>query len=148
MTRIEHYPPAGQAFLQGTPKTCLEQAEALGSAVGIVASALLTPYTLTHLREVQAIIVRLGKQYPAERINQACLRALAAADGHYRTIRAILTRDLDHLAEETVSASTITNGAFLRGPEALVANLPVGSAGPVAVPTEQASLAGLEVAGW
>jgi len=147
VTRIEHYPAAGQAFLQGTPKRCLEQAGALGQAVGIVASALLTPYSLTHLREVQALL-RLTEQYPAERINQACLRALAASDGHYRTIRAILTRDLDQLTEETASASMVTNGAFLRGPDALVANLPVGSAGPVVVPTEEASLAVLEVAGW
>lgn len=147
VTRIEHYPPAGQAFLHGTPKTCLEKAEALGQAVGIVASMLLTPYSLTRLREVQALL-RLTEQYPAQRINQACARALAAGDGHYRTIRTILTRDLDQLAEEAATSPTITAGAFLRGPDALVANLPVGSAGPAAVPTEQTSLAGLEVAGW
>jgi len=65
VTRVEHHPPAGQAFLRGTPKRCLEQAEALGRAVGIVASALLTPYSLTHLREVQALL-RLGERYAAE----------------------------------------------------------------------------------
>lgn len=94
VTRIEHYPPAGQAFLQGTPKACLERADALGRAVGIVASAPLTPYSLTHLREVQAL-VRLEEQYPAERIDRACAKALDAGDGRYRTIRRMLEHDLD-----------------------------------------------------
>jgi transposase len=147
VTRMEHYPAAGQAFLQGTPKTCLEKAEALGQAVGIVVSALLTPYSLTHLREVQAIL-RLGDQYPAVRVNQACERALAAGDGRYRTIRGILQRDLEQLAEEDTATSASTNGAFLRGPAALVAALPATLAIPAAAPVEQAHLAGLEVAGW
>jgi transposase len=147
VTRIEHYPPAGQAFLRGTPKTCLEQADALGQAVGIVTSALLTPYSLTHLREVQAIL-RLGDQYPAERIDQACAKALAAGDGRFRTIRGILQRDLEQLTAEETATSASTTGAFLRGPAALVATLPATLAIPAAAPMEQAQLAGLEVAGW
>jgi len=149
VTRVEHYPPAGQAFLQGTPKACLEQADALGKAVGMVASALLTPYSLTHLREVQAL-VRLDEQYPAERIDRACAKALAVGDGRYRTIRGILQHDLDQLAEdETPSPLAVTgNGAYLRGPDALVAALPVTLATPAVAPTEQACLAGREVAGW
>lgn len=152
VTRVEHYPAAGQAFLQGTPRTCLEQAEALGKAAGSVVSMLLTPYSLTRLREVQAIL-RLGEQYAPERINQACVRALAANDGHYRTIRGILAKDLDLLVEEdTAAASGATKGAFLRGPDAFTA-LPVILATPAAssavvLPTERAEFAGREAAGW
>lgn len=147
VTRVEHYPAAGQAFLQGTPKRCLEKADALGQAVGLVANRLLTPYSLSHLREVQALL-RLGEQYPVERINRACAKALAAGDGRYRTIRGILTRALDQLAEEETATSASTSGAFLRGPAALVAIPPVTLATPAAASVERAGLAGLGVAGW
>jgi transposase len=148
VTRVEHYPAAGQAFLQGTPKACLEQAEALGKAAGSVVSMLLTPYSLTHLREVQAL-VRLEEQYPAERIDRACAKALDAGDGRYRTIRRMLEHDLDQLDEEgTTATSASSSGAYLRGPAALVAALPATVAIPAAAPVEQAPLASLEVAGW
>jgi len=62
-TQLEHYPPAGQAFLRATPQACLEQARQLGPATGTLVQALLEPYTLTRLREVQAVL-RLREQYP------------------------------------------------------------------------------------
>ncbi len=41
VTRLDHYPEAGQAFLRGTPATCLRQAEALGPATTSLVRALL-----------------------------------------------------------------------------------------------------------
>jgi transposase len=119
-TQPEHYPPAGQAFLRATPQACLEQARRLGPATGALVEALLTPYTLTRLREVQAVL-RLREHYPEERIEHACQRALHAGDGHYRTVRGILERALDTLAAEPPPAPPDpqrTVAAFLRGPAA------------------------------
>jgi len=113
-TRLEHYPPAGQAYLRGTPAACLERAAALGPAVGALATALLTPYTLTRLREVQALL-RLAEREPADRLERACRLALEDGDGRYRTVRALLERDLDQ-APVAAPAPAVTVPAYLRGP--------------------------------
>jgi len=124
-TRLEHYPPAGQAFLRGTPATCLAQAQALGPAAGAVVGALLEPYTLTRLREVQALL-RLRDTYPKARIEAACARAQASGDGRYRTVRGLLAHDLDSVVPEAPPPAPVTR-AFLRGPAAF---------GAVAAPAE------------
>jgi hypothetical protein len=115
-TRQEHYPLAGRLFLSQNPAACLHRAQELGPATSAVVAALLTEPTLTRLREAQALL-RLTDRYPAARVEQACARALAAEDGRFRTVRAILANDLDRTAAEEVAAPTAT-GAFLRGPAA------------------------------
>jgi transposase len=119
-TQLEHYPPAGQAFLRASPQACLEQAQQLGPATGALVHALLQPYTLTRLRQVQAVL-RLREHYGEDRIERACQRALQAGDGRYRTVRGILERSLDTLEPEgsrEPRASPATAAAFLRGPAA------------------------------
>jgi transposase len=116
VTRLDHYPEAGRAFLQGTPAVCLRRAQELGPATAALAQALLAESTLTRLREVQALL-RLPERYPAERLERACRRATAAGDGRYRTVRGILERDLDGVAWEPEPAPQPA-GAFLRGPAA------------------------------
>jgi len=118
VTRLEHYPEAGQAFLRGSPAACLRLAQEVGEATGQLVAALLDQSTLTRQREAQALL-RLATQYPPVRLEQACQRALSAGDGRYRTVRGILERrsdggDNSDLAAPPVSAA----GAFLRGPEA------------------------------
>jgi transposase len=117
-TRIEHYAPAGQTFLRGTPAACLEQAQTIGAATGNLVRMLLEPYTLTRLREVQAVL-RLRDLYPDERIEQAAQRAQESGDGRYRTVQGILERGLDTLAVSPETASEAGRTlAFLRGPGA------------------------------
>jgi len=119
-TQLEHYPPAGQAFLRATPQARLEQARQLGPATGALVQALLEPYTLTRLREVQAVL-RLREHYPEDRLERACQRALEAGDGRYRTVRGILERALDTREPEALAeprALCATAAAFLRGPAA------------------------------
>jgi hypothetical protein len=119
-TQLEHYPPAGQAYLRATPQACLEQAQQLGAATGALVQALLEPYTLTRLRAVQAVL-RLREPYPEDRIERACQRAMQAGDGRYRTVRGILERALDTLEPEQLCeprASQAPAAAFLRGPAA------------------------------
>jgi transposase len=119
-TQLEHYPPAGQAYLRATPQACLEQAQQLGAATGALVQTLLEPYTLTRLREVQAVL-RLREHYAEDRIERACQRAMQAGDGRYRTVRGILERALDTLEPELLCeprASRAPAAAFLRGPAA------------------------------
>jgi hypothetical protein len=72
--------------------------------------------TLTRLREAQAVL-RLADRYLGARVERACGRALAAEDGRFRTVRAILERDLDQQELEPTPIAAVT-GAFLRGPGA------------------------------
>ncbi len=119
-TQLEHYPPVGQAYLRATPQVSLEQARQLGPATGTLVQALLDLYTLTRLREVQAVL-RLREHYPADRIERACQRAMQAGDGRYRTVRGILERALDTLEPEALPElrePRTTTAAFLRGPAA------------------------------
>ncbi len=120
-TQLEHYPPAaGQAYLRATPQACLEQARQCGPATGALVQALLEPYTLTRLREVQAVL-RLREHFAQDRLECACQRALDAGDGRYRTVRGILERSLDTLEPERLpepSEPWATSAAFLRGPAA------------------------------
>jgi hypothetical protein len=116
VTRLDHYPEAGRAFLQGTPAACLRRAQEVGPATVLLVTALLLDPTLTRLREVQALL-RLAARYPGERLERACARATEAGDGRYRTVRGILERELDGVALEAVPHAQAT-GAFLRGPAA------------------------------
>lgn len=93
-TRLEHYPAATQAFLRATPAVCRERAQALGPATSELVGALLEPYALYRLREVQALL-RLAEHSGGDRLELACRRALDAGDGHYRTVRGLLERGLE-----------------------------------------------------
>ena len=116
VSRLEHYPEAGQAFLRGTPQACLDQATLVGPATARLIRALLEPPTLTGVRQAQAML-RLRDHHGAERLERACQRALEAGDGRYRTVRGILERCLEGIADEEAPQPRATR-AFLRGPEA------------------------------
>ena len=116
VTRLDHYPEAGRAFLHGTPAASLRRAQEVGAATAARVAALLAEPTLTRLRDVHALL-RLTDRYPRERLERACARATAVGDGRYRTVRGILERDLDSLALEPDPPPQPT-GAFLRGPAA------------------------------
>jgi hypothetical protein len=70
------------------------------------------------LREVQALL-RLRDEYPEQRLERACRRALAEGDGRYRTVRGILEHHLEEVAPEA-EPKPRTTLAFLRGPAAFV----------------------------
>jgi len=116
VSRIEHYPTAGQTFLRGTPQALLEQAETVGAATGLLAREVLGRFTLGHLREVMALL-RLRERYDDTRLERACRRALDSGDGRYRTVQRILERGLDAL-EVDDDPPPQTTRAFLHGPEA------------------------------
>ena len=118
-TRVEHYPPAGQAHLTQGPAVCQERAAAMGPATAALVAGRLTPYTLGRLREVRALL-RLAETYPADRLEAACRLALDDGDGRYRTVRGILERELDRVPV-VAPPSAVAVPAYLRGPAAFAA---------------------------
>ena len=115
-TRVEHYPAPGQAYLTGQPEACCRQAAAIGPWTGRLAAALLTPFLLTRLREVQALL-RLAQHVEPARLERACQLALEDGDGRLKTVRGILERELDRLAPVAPPAAVVAP-AYLRGPAA------------------------------
>jgi hypothetical protein len=88
----------------------------VGAATARLIRALLEPPTLTGVRQAQAVL-RLRDHHGGERLERACQRALEAGDGRYRTVRGILERRLEGIADEEAPQPRATR-AFLRGPEA------------------------------
>jgi len=115
------YPPEKAAFFLRTPDWCRRQAAGVGPSVAAVIQTLLDDHALYHLRQAQGVL-RLTDKYPAVRLDAACHRALAFGDPAYRTVKTILERGLEGKEEEeAVALPLLTAGAFLHGPEELLA---------------------------
>jgi len=112
-TVMGHYPEAAQAFLRATPQHCVQQAESVGTATATVVRRLLAVHALHNLRQVQGIL-RLAARFDGERLERACVRALAVGDGRYQTVRGILERGLEDTPLEE-PAPPSGSGAYLRG---------------------------------
>jgi hypothetical protein len=119
-TKLEHYPPAGQAFLRANPRACVEQALAMGPATTRLVQGLLQDETTHHLREAQALL-RLPASYPTGEVERACRLALESGDGRLRTVRGLLERAVQQLEPAPTLPSAPTAGAFLRGPDTFAA---------------------------
>lgn len=115
-TRLEHYPPAGHAFLAANPRICVEQAVAIGPATTRLVQGLLQDETTHHLREAQAVLRLRDTAAPAA-LEQACQLALESGDGRLRTVRGMLARGVQPLEPVAPTPSAPSAGAFLRGPE-------------------------------
>ena len=111
------FPPEKAAFFQRTPDWCRHQAEGLGEEVQKTVDILLDDHALYHLRQVHGIL-RLKDRYGQERLNAACKRANYFGDPGYRTVKNILEKGLDRVAN--VEPFPVKTGAYLRGPEELL----------------------------
>lgn len=115
VTRLEHYPATGQAFLRATPEACRQQASAIGPATErLIHEVLVTP-TRYRLREAQAVL-RLANTVAGAQLEAACRRALDSGDGRYRTVRGLLQRRIEPAAPDVMAGSSAP--AYLRGPAA------------------------------
>ena len=93
-TRLEHYPEHKAAYLERTPDFCRKIAVRLGPAASLVVETLLADRPLDRLRSVQAIL-RLEEMVGAQRLEDACARAVYYGDFRYRRIKEILNAALD-----------------------------------------------------
>lgn len=118
-TDWDDYPQEKAAFFRRTPDWCRARARALGPAVIGAVDEILSVHALHHLRQAQGVL-RLGEKYGPVRLDAACARALAFGDPAYRTIKTILERGLEGGESPSPVQATLA-GAFLRGPEELLA---------------------------
>jgi hypothetical protein len=92
--------------------------------VATVVSGLLDDHALHHLCQAQGIL-RLAEKYGGLRLEAACQRALAFGDPAYRTVKTILERGLEG-QEEASALPLLPAGAFLLGPQELLAQMEIG----------------------
>jgi hypothetical protein len=95
--RISHpefYPEPKARSLARTKAVCLDEAVKIGPACTQIAQGMLEERP-KDARRALAALVGLADRYAPERVEAACVRALAWADPRYGRVRAILRDDLD-----------------------------------------------------
>jgi hypothetical protein len=100
LTHPDHLPPAKVAGLLATPASCVRRASDIGPATSELVGRLLGERPLDRLRTVLGIL-KLAHKFGPRRLEGACTRALRYDDLAYATIKRILERGLDQVAETT-----------------------------------------------
>lgn len=103
ITNPDHLPPAKIAGLLATPASCVRRASDIGPATSELVGRLLGERPLDRLRTVMGIL-KLAHKYGPRRLEGACTRALRYDDVAYGTIKRILERGLDQVADAAVPA--------------------------------------------
>jgi transposase len=120
-TDMSHYPPEKIAFAMRTPTWCRRRAEQIGPACTAVVASLLEVGALYRLRSAQGVLGLAGKYGPG-RLEAACVKAIAAGDPSYRTIKGILIAGAE-TDPPPPSAGDGGAAAHLHGPAALFDNV-------------------------
>ncbi|MBO0776076.1 MAG: IS21 family transposase, partial [Actinobacteria bacterium] len=113
-TDFGDYPPEKIAFHMRTPAWCRKQATAIGPACEQVISGLLAGNALYQLRAAQGVVGMADRHDPS-RLEAACVKAIAAGDPSYRTVKGILAAGTE-CDEPAPSSGDGGAGAFLHGP--------------------------------
>jgi transposase len=103
ITHVDHLPPAKVAGLLATPASCVRRAADIGPSTSDLVGRLLGERPLDRLRTVLGIL-KLAHKYGPRRLEGACARALRYDDVAYWTIKRILERGLDQLADAAAPA--------------------------------------------
>lgn len=102
-TNREHLPPEHKAILEITPQRLLEEAVSIGPSCEAFVTELFAKYGHPILGLRSALgIVRLVKNYPPQRVEAACQRALQYKALTFKAVRQILQRGLDRQVEQTL----------------------------------------------
>jgi transposase len=118
-TLSEHMPQAHRQYAISRPQRLIGWAAKSGPATAQVVEAILAsrPHPQQGFRSCLGIM-RLGKDYGAERLEAACRRALAIGGLSFKSLKAILHHDLDREALPACEGSPTTPAhPNLRGPE-------------------------------
>lgn len=119
ITEPNHRPAAHQKYLEWTPSRLVSWARSVGSNTAKTVETILAsrPHPEQGYRSCLGIL-RLSKRYPQERIEAACHKALAIGSPTYQSIKSILEKGLDQLANEEVGTVLApVRHENLRGPE-------------------------------
>lgn len=113
-----HMPDRHRHRADWTPERLVRWAEQLGPATATAVQAMLSSRRHPEQAFRSALgVMRLGKDYGAERLEAACRRANKLGTCHYRSIESILKNGLDRevLSEQT-ALSLPADHANVRGP--------------------------------
>ncbi len=124
-TLSEHLPPNVLAYQMKDAQWCLKQANDIGPHCTTAIQSLLEDSVVDYLRAAQCIL-GLRKKYGDERLEAACLRAIAFQSVYYRTVKSILQAGIEQEVlpeDEVVDELTETytkGGRFCRNPSHLL----------------------------
>lgn len=94
ITRYEHFPSNKRIYLERTPDFCREQAANAGPYCGQLVDMIFSNGPADQLRAVQSLIGLIAK-YTADRVENACKRAIHYQDPHYKRVKKILSEGLE-----------------------------------------------------
>jgi transposase len=115
-SRTEHMPKAHQKYLGRTPSSLIEDALLIGPLTGQLVEAVLAARKHPEMGYRSCLgILRLAKNYPAERMEAAARRALTARAYSYRSLESILRNQLDRLPPAAEPAQTAAEHENIRG---------------------------------
>jgi len=116
-TTTEHMPSAHRKHAEWTPTRILRWASIQGPGVLALAEVILRERAHPEMGFRSCLgILRLHKTYGAERLNAACVRALAVGARSYRNVDAILRAGLESQPLETPTSSAPIAHENVRGP--------------------------------
>jgi len=116
-THLDHLPPELVPGLTLSREGCQQQARLIGPATSQIVDIYLADPVVDRLPLVGRLL-RLQQPYGANRLEAACVRALAFGDPNYRTLKQILEKGLEQApwpASPTYPPAT----TFTRSPEEL-----------------------------
>jgi hypothetical protein len=105
-TLDERLPPEHIAYKMRDLLWCCKQPDAIGPYCRAMMDRLFEHGVLSRLRSAQGII-RLTDRYEASRVEAACKRALAFDNLGYRSVKTILEKRLDQVADPEGALNTL-----------------------------------------
>jgi transposase len=119
-TRPEHMPSSHREYRRWNPPRVVSRAKQIGPHVSQLVDRLLSEKIHPEQGYRPCLgIVRLADKYGEDRLDAACKRALAFSAVSYKSVKSILEKGLDRLAEKAESQAPIKHGN-IRGREAFV----------------------------
>jgi transposase len=116
-THLDHLPPQLVPGLTLSREGSRQQANLIGPATSRIVEIYLADPVVDRLPTVGRLL-RLQEQYGANRLEAACVRALAFGDPNYRTIKQILEKGLEYAPSPAIPLSPPAT-TFVRSPEEL-----------------------------
>ncbi|HZH60292.1 MAG TPA: IS21 family transposase [Metabacillus sp.] len=116
ITDEKDYPKSALYYLENTADKCLNTARSIGDATHQIIAKTVDSGSRIGLRKAQAIL-RLSETYGNDRLETACLRAVAYDNYAYETISNILKNKLDQQLARCFGANKVKNikdSAYIR----------------------------------
>jgi transposase len=107
-TLIEHMPPDHRKYREWTPSRFITWAGKIGPSTSTLVESLLGSRAFPEQSYRSCLgVLRLAKNYSPQRLEAACARALRFNAVSFRSVRAILQRDLDQAEDVTAPSSPL-----------------------------------------